>query len=154
MWMYRWVRESLTTTQPPGLRVLTPIFQLLYCRVNPMNLLLFTLSHSSVLLRFNLSLLRTLMFIISPSLHFCVLPLSSPSFLQCISHSHIILLWCVFPPANIQPSLFITVVIVCCRLRPSRIQRLVVSLWLRQALGSSLWYDQTETGRQGKIKMY
>lgn len=67
VWIYAWVCESRTTIQSPGIRVLMPIFQLLYCKLNPVNLLLFTLSCSSYSLCLYLSLSHTLMLIYSPS---------------------------------------------------------------------------------------
>lgn len=78
-WMYACICESRTTIQPPGLPVLTPIFQLLYSTLNPVNLLLFTLSPSSCLLCLYLSLSHTLMLIYSPSI---ALLLSLPISLQ------------------------------------------------------------------------
>lgn len=78
-WMYAWVCESRTTIQPPGLRVLTPIFQLLYWTLNPVNLLLFTLSPSSCSLCLYLSLSHTLMLIYSPSISLSCLLYPSPS---------------------------------------------------------------------------
>lgn len=93
VWMYAWVCESRTTIQPPGLRVLTPIFQLFYCTLNPVNLLLFTLSPSSCSLCLYLSLSHTLMLIYSPSV--------SPTF-----SLHL-------PPAPYSTSLILTLSLSC-----------------------------------------
>lgn len=93
VWMNAWVCESRTTIQPPGLRVLTPIFQLFYCTLNPVNLLLFTLSPSSCSLCLYLSLSHTLMLIYSPSV--------SPTF-----SLHL-------PPAPYSTSLILTLSLSC-----------------------------------------
>lgn len=115
VWMYAWVCESRTTIQPPGLRVLTPIFQLFYCTLNPVNLLLFTLSPSSCSLCLYLSLSHTLMLIYSPSvsptfsLHLPPAPYSTSLIL---THSRS-LVFLGFSLANRPPSLFITVPLHC-----------------------------------------
>ncbi len=86
-----------------------PIFQLLYCTLNPVNLLLFTLSPSSCSLCLYLSLSHTLMLIHSPSVSLLLSPSSS---LQHIFLSHALTLFCVLSLFLSQPFLrllFITV---------------------------------------------
>lgn len=138
-WMYAWVCESRTTIQPPGLRVLMPIFQLLYCTVNPVNLLLFTLSPSSCSLCLYLSLSHTLMLIYSPSvslllfsLHLPPAPYSTSLFL---THSHS-LVFLVFSLPTHPPSLFITVplCIYLCRSRLIQTPTVSNSIRFRQTL--------------------
>ena len=80
--MFLWVNVCMDTwvryIQPHGLQVPTPIFQLLYCTLNPVNPLLFTLSRSSCSLCLYLSLSHTLTLIYSPSFSFAF-PLKLPT---------------------------------------------------------------------------
>lgn len=145
VWMYAWVCESRTTIQPPGLRVLTPIFQLFYCTLNPVNLLLFTLSPSSCSLCLYLSLSHTLMLIYSPSvsptfsLHLPPAPYSTS-----ISHSHALSLSCVLKLFSHEPSSISlynctsTLCIYLCRSRLIQTQTVSAFIRFRQTLRVSL----------------
>lgn len=86
VWIYSWVCESRTTIWSPGIQVLIPVFQLLYCTLNPVNLLLFTLACSSYSLCLCLSLSHTHMLIHSPSVSLLLSPSSSPQYIS-LSHA-------------------------------------------------------------------
>ena len=65
-YMHEYVSHA-PLSSPLGFEFRCPSFQLLYCTLNPVNLLLFTLSPSSCSLCLYLSLTHTLMLIYSPS---------------------------------------------------------------------------------------
>lgn len=139
VWMYAWVCESRTTIQPPGLRVLTPIFQLFYCTLNPVNLLLFTLSPSSCSLCLYLSLTHSHAHLFSLRLSYFLSPSPSSS-LQYISHSHALSLSCVLRLFSREPSSISlynytsTLCIYLCRSRLIQTQTVSAFIRFRQTL--------------------
>lgn len=101
-YMHEYVSHA-PLSSPLGFEFRCPSFQLLYCTLNPVNLLLFTLSPSSCSLCLYLSLTHTLMLIYSPSVSYFLSPSPSSS-LQYISLSHALMLSCVLSLFSHNPS--------------------------------------------------
>lgn len=134
VWIYAWVCESRTTIQSAGIRVLMPVFQLLYCTLNPVNLLLFTLARSSYSLCLYLSRSHSPMLIYSPSvslLHSLSISPQLPSVHLPFSRTQRSLVFLVFSLSltTLQPSLFMPLCIYLCR--SSLIQTQTVSNCIR-----------------------